>query len=949
MKNSFFKVLIIFCSFFMCLNTISAKTINSKEYEKQNTTGEIIQKRIIIGDQRAIDLKNSIDENEYDKWITSPTGDLEWLKKVLYEEQLVVFPNVKERTAVIVFMGIDDFRRNKSEEYSKYLNDVSKTILTNKEISLHYVSLTPVNDNFTTGDIKNKKIKEFNKKMKSKLSKNIFFIDAYTKNTNPDRNYSPWGDADYSDDGLYYDSDTNAAVYNYIMQEVYQTSNEVYDPHINETVYSDASKSTAKLGTKKLSLGVNQTYKFTIKYTGKTASSVNWSSGKKSVVTVNKKGKIKAIKKGTARITAEVKYNDGSSKKLRCMVTVVDKKTISKIVIKGFKTVKPKKSKKLIVKVTPSDFNEKITWKLNKKDIVKADCSSNKTCKIEGLKVGTVILSATSESGVTTKFPINVTKARVVKPKTNKKDDKIHFINVGSGDAILFESQGKYGLIDAGAFNKGSSLAVKYLLNNGITHLDFVIVTHGDGDHRGGIKEVLNTYSYSNKKNLKNDNRTYLVDKNTVFIYKRTKDLLYSKHKQYKEYTNTYKALMSISKTDRKPYIVESVATLKKNLTLEERNLQLHFRKTEIEDNSYIYFVMNNMTFRTYNLDNLIFTGAEDINNENTRSLVTLIEIKSGSKKYKVLSMGDANTLGGVEQYYGKLIGQVDVLKLGHHGYSGSNSREFLDLTKPSYAVISNGKDLFGKKYSFQVPMVYLTKVLNAKVYQTGDFTGAFRMKFESNKITINHGDKKKTTTDLSKLPNGTYKWREWRTNTDGIVTNIDDKNKVVTCMYYIRNKNIVKGEYVLDPGDPTNTRYYYYNESGRRTYTNSDYKGYFDYTMTSAYKAKTNCSASWGYDGNGKYFVNCKGNRPTNKISTIGNKKYYFNAFGYVSSGWKKIDKKLYYFDSNGIMQTGWVKSDDIKYYLDPKTGAAVTGEQEIGGKKYSFNNKGECTSCKK
>ena len=96
----------------------------------------------------------------------------------------------------------------------------------------------------------------------------------------------------------------------------------------------------------------------------------------------------------------------------------------------------------------------------------------------------------------------------------------------------------------------------------------------------------------------------------------------------------------------------------------------------------------------------------------------------------------------------------------------------------------------------------------------------------------------------------------------------------------------------------------------------------------------------------------------------------FYVNDDGLVAIGWKKINSKWYYFStSDGLMQgggsrnifgdiyvfdnsgakitsSGWVSVKDLHYgntdwyYLDSK-GLALVGLQDIGNKKYFFNEK--------
>lgn len=94
-------------------------------------------------------------------------------------------------------------------------------------------------------------------------------------------------------------------------------------------------------------------------------------------------------------------------------------------------------------------------------------------------------------------------------------------------------------------------------------------------------------------------------------------------------------------------------------------------------------FTLGNSTFKFYNTK-----GGYD--NTNNNSLV--VELTSG--KTKALFMGDAEK--EVEQAILKEVGDVDILKVGHHGSHSSSTPEFLDKVKPEVAVIQVEK---GNKY----------------------------------------------------------------------------------------------------------------------------------------------------------------------------------------------------------------------------------------------------------
>lgn len=64
------------------------------------------------------------------------------------------------------------------------------------------------------------------------------------------------------------------------------------------------------------------------------------------------------------------------------------------------------------------------------------------------------------------------------------RSDAIIALDVGQGDSILVQSRGRYMLIDTG--NQDSRL-LEQLGRNHITHLDVVLITHADDDHCGSI------------------------------------------------------------------------------------------------------------------------------------------------------------------------------------------------------------------------------------------------------------------------------------------------------------------------------------------------------------------------------------------------------------------------------------------------------------------------------
>jgi len=73
-----------------------------------------------------------------------------------------------------------------------------------------------------------------------------------------------------------------------------------------------------------------------------------------------------------------------------------------------------------------------------------------------------------------------------------------HFIDVGQGDSILLQTPNNKTMLIDGGTNAGGDKVVSFLKARGITKLDYVVATHPDADHIGGLIPVLNNFKVSN-------------------------------------------------------------------------------------------------------------------------------------------------------------------------------------------------------------------------------------------------------------------------------------------------------------------------------------------------------------------------------------------------------------------------------------------------------------------
>ena len=133
---------------------------------------------------------------------------------------------------------------------------------------------------------------------------------------------------------------------------------------------------------------------------------VEWKSSNPKVATVSAKGKVTALKKGTATITCTAR--DGSGVKVSCRITVKDR-LVSKISLNKTKVSigKGKTFQLTVKKITPTTaFNRKVKWSSSDQKIATVD----KNGKVKARKKGTcyIICTAADGSGVKIKCRITV-------------------------------------------------------------------------------------------------------------------------------------------------------------------------------------------------------------------------------------------------------------------------------------------------------------------------------------------------------------------------------------------------------------------------------------------------------------------------------------------------------------------------------------------------------------
>ena len=204
---------------------------------------------------------------------------------------------------------------------------------------------------------------------------------------------------------------------------------------------------------------------------------------------------------------------------------------------------------------------------------------------------------------------------------------RVTVLDVGNADSILLESGGKFALIDAGEDNDETDV-IACLENAGVTELEYVIATHPDTDHVGGMDAVIRHFPI----------RTFLMS----FM-----------PKGYTPTTRTYENLLD---------------------ALSERELT---PVKAVYEDSYIF---GNATLT-------ILSGFREYTETNDQSVIC--QVSHGEMDF--LFMGDAGKEVEQDLLKIRPLLDVEVLKVGHHGSQSSSNGSFIRCVSPEIAVITCG------------------------------------------------------------------------------------------------------------------------------------------------------------------------------------------------------------------------------------------------------------------
>ena len=87
----------------------------------------------------------------------------------------------------------------------------------------------------------------------------------------------------------------------------------------------------------------------------------------------------------------------------------------------------------------------------------------------------------------------NINNSKFADVDLNNEDFNVLFMYVGQADSTLIKYKNKTMLIDAGNNEDGKNI-VKFLKDKGIIKLDYIVGTHYDEDHIGGLDDIIENF-----------------------------------------------------------------------------------------------------------------------------------------------------------------------------------------------------------------------------------------------------------------------------------------------------------------------------------------------------------------------------------------------------------------------------------------------------------------------
>ena len=291
---------------------------------------------------------------------------------------------------------------------------------------------------------------------------------------------------------------------------------------------------------------------------------------------------------------------------------------------------------------------------------------------------------------------------------------RVHYINVGQGNSSLIEfPDGKTMLIDAGDTMYGQTV-VDYISKFNISKIDYLVATHSDSDHIGGMNKVFEAFEIKNIYRPFQISGTYTKDEsnNTVFEPYEHEDLV----EVYNYYKDIWQNKLSRVKTDVYKTFIRCVygetyydegETKESTVTVFYDGLKISGEGYEVE-----FFAplkrSENLDLSTMSNTLGYATVGYGVSNNNDNSPMMLVQIENEKFFYTgdATWKQDANdtSVKHAEQDFVNSLTDEEKLKFkditvylaGHHGSKYSSGEDLVGVISSKFVVISVGQNDYG-------------------------------------------------------------------------------------------------------------------------------------------------------------------------------------------------------------------------------------------------------------
>ena len=284
-------------------------------------------------------------------------------------------------------------------------------------------------------------------------------------------------------------------------------------------------------------------------------------------------------------------------------------------------------------------------------------------------------------------------------------DLTVCFLDVGQGDCAIIECDGETMIIDGGLPGQSDKIHA-VLEEKHLSRFKYMVATHPDNDHIGGLPAVLEyasvEYVFSPVKD--DEAPRFQTLKNKIKEKKSKIMIPYNNDQEY--FLGDAKIIFFNSGREKKG-VTRSVGDWFGSIFAKNK-------PNEDKANNDISLVVK----ITYGETSFLFTG--DIEKDAERRL-----LDEGADLH------------------------ADVLKVAHHGSSSSSTDDFLSSVNPQYAIISCGK---GYGHPNQDTLTKLSKLADLKSLYRTDLQGNITCHSDGKTITFDEPEKK-TQEDVFKAP----------------------------------------------------------------------------------------------------------------------------------------------------------------------------------------------------